>query len=299
MPVPAIEQAFSSAPCRWMAPTDGQTNVTSYDFDPGKSRPDAKKQLEVSRKITRKSHQVLMAGKQYSVLAIFQALDAAGKDGAIREVFKGLDPAGVKVSAFKRPTAEELEHDFLWRTARKLPRRGQIGVFNRSYYEEVLAVRVHPEFLGGQYAGNPPDATQLWPERYRAIREHERHLALANTVVLKFWLNVSPARQAKRFLERLEEPRKNWKFSKGDLREAKVRPAYDEAALEMFRETSRPWAPWFCIPADDRWYARWQISEIIRQSLEFLPMSYPRPEVSPEEAEQFAIGLRDTIDSGK
>jgi PPK2 family polyphosphate:nucleotide phosphotransferase len=293
-----IESAFSSSARKWMITTDGGEEAVPCAFTPDDNVADAKDRLEASRKSLKKSQQILMAGRQYSVLAIFQALDAAGKDGAIREVFEGLNPAGISVAAFKRPTPEELAHDFLWRTTLKLPRRGEIGVFNRSYYEEVLAVKVHPEYLGAQYAGSPPDLEQLWAGRYRAIREHEHHLAVANTIVLKFWLDVSPARQARRFLDRLEDPSKHWKFSSGDLREAGFRPAYDRAAREMFRETSRPWAPWFCIPADDRWYARFQICEILKQALQHLPLSYPTVEISPDDAAQYAIGLRDTMDSG-
>ena len=196
-------------------------------------------------------------------------------------MFEDLDPVNVQIAAFKWPTDRELRHDFLWRTTRELPERGEIGVFNRSYYEEVLTVRVHPEFLGGQYAGNPPDAEALWPARYQAIREHEKHLAAANTLVLKFWLNVSLKTQARRFLERLDTPEKRWKFSMGDIRESKFRTDYDQAVMHMFNETSRPWAPWFCIPADDRWYLRWQIADIVKQAMAALPLDYPEPEEIP------------------
>jgi polyphosphate kinase 2 (PPK2 family) len=189
-----------------------------------------------------------------------------------------------------------LRHDFLWRTSRRLPQRGEIAVFNRSHYEEVLTVRVHPEFLEGQYGGTAPDPGALWPARYRAIREHERHLAAANTLILKFWLNVSPATQAKRFLERLDIPEKRWKFSLGDIRESRFREQYDEAVMHMFNETSRPWAPWFCIPADDRWYLRWQIAEIVRQAMAALPLAYPEPEEIPaEQAEEIRKLLQSRI----
>jgi PPK2 family polyphosphate:nucleotide phosphotransferase len=227
-------------------------------------------------------------------LLVFQALDAAGKDGVIREVFEDLDPVNVNVTAFKRPSERELRHDFLWRTSLALPERGEIAVFNRSYYEEVLAVRVHPQFLAGQYAGAPPDPEKLWPERYRAIREHERHLATANTLILKFWLNVSPAQQAQRFLERLDTAEKRWKFSLGDIHESNHRAAYDEAVQTMFKETSRPWAPWFCIPADDKWYLRWQVADIIHQAMTALPLSYPPVE---ELAVEQASEVRDLLRS--
>ena len=160
----------------------------------------------------------------------------------------------------------------------------------------MLTVRVHPEFLDAQYAGAPLDKDALWPARYRAIREHERHLATANTLILKFWLNVSPATQARRFLERLDTPEKRWKFSMGDIRESRFREHYDEAVMRMFNETSRPWAPWFCIPADDRWYLRWQIADIIGQAMAALPLAYPAPEdIPPEQAAEVRELLQNRI----
>ncbi|NIP19317.1 MAG: polyphosphate kinase 2 family protein [Xanthomonadales bacterium] len=243
--------------------------------------------------------EALYAGRQYSVLCIFQALDAAGKDGTIREVFQGLDPSGVKVASFKRPSARELAHDFLWRTSRELPGRGRIGVFNRSYYEEVLVVRVHPEFLAAQYPMGSPEPEGLWPMRYRAIREHERHLAAASTVILKFWLNVSPEEQARRFLDRIEESDKRWKFSARDVYEAGHRAEYDAAALDMLNETSRPWAPWFVIPADDKPFMRLQVARIVLHALQALPLEYPRPDVADSaEMDGIADRLRDQLKSG-
>jgi len=244
---------------------------------------DCKDRLQKTRQALRPHQRKLYAAKQFSVLLMFQALDAAGKDGVIREVFEDLDPVNVNVTAFKRPSERELRHDFLWRTTVALPERGEIAVFNRSYYEEVLAVRVHPQFLDAQYAGARPDQATLWPARYRAIREHERHLTTAHTLILKFWLNVSPGKQAERFLERLDTPEKRWKFSLGDVRESNHRAAYDEAVQTMFAETSRPWAPWFCVPADDHWYLRWQVADIIRQAMEALPLTYPPVEEIPAE----------------
>lgn len=267
---------------RWRVPFDGSLRAPPDHFEPPGGRGDYKQRLETARDSLRPLQRKLYAGKQYGVLLVFQALDAAGKDGVIREVFEQLDPVNVEVSSFKRPSERELRHDFLWRTAQRLPERGEIAVFNRSYYEEVLTVRVHPEYLDAQYAGAPPDAATLWPDRYRAIREHERHLALANTLILKFWLNVSPAEQAQRFLERLDTPEKRWKFSLGDVHESNFRAAYDEALLHMLNETSRPWAPWFCIPADDAWYLRWQVADIIDQALAALPLEYPPVREIPE-----------------
>jgi len=259
----------------WLVPFDGSLTEPSRNFTAPPDTGGCKDLLSETRKAIRPFQRKLYASKQFSVLLVFQALDAAGKDGAIREVFEDLDPVNVNVAAFKRPTEKELRHDFLWRTARELPERGDFAVFNRSYYEEVLTVRVHPEYLDAQYAGSPPDPEALWPLRYQAIREHERHLAAANTLILKFWLNVSPAEQARRFTERLDTPEKRWKFSMGDIRESRFRAAYDQAVMNMFNETSRAWAPWFCVPAEDPWYCRWQIADIIRQALRALPLSYP------------------------
>ncbi len=278
-----LEAVIERIDSPWMVPFDGSLDMSPATFSPPDTNKGCKHHLKEARKALRPYQHKLYASKQYSILLIFQALDAAGKDGAIREVFQGLDPAGVNISTFKKPTLRELRHDFLWRTSMALPTRGEIGVFNRSYYEEVLAVRVHPEFLDIQYAGNPPNAQTLWTSRYRAIREHEFHLATANTLVLKFWLSVSPAMQARRFIERLDTPQKRWKFSREDIRESTFRSHYDEALLHMLNETSRPWAPWFCIPADERWYLRWQIADILLQAISALPLRYREAEVLPTE----------------
>lgn len=275
----AIDSVIAAVESPWRVPRE---DVPSFPFKPPEDCGSCKDRLESTRRMLRPYQRKLYAAKQYSILIVFQALDAAGKDGAIREVFEELDPVNVNVTAFKRPSDRELRHDFLWRTNLALPERGEIAVFNRSYYEEVLAVRVHPQFLAAQYAGAPPDPDAVWPGRYRAIREHERHLAAANTLILKFWLNVSPEKQAERFLERLDTPEKRWKFSLGDVRESNHRAAYDEAVRAMFNETSRPWAPWFCIPADDRWYLRWQVADILRQAMAALPLTYPPVEEIPE-----------------
>jgi PPK2 family polyphosphate:nucleotide phosphotransferase len=267
----------------WRVPFDGSLRAPPDRFEPPEAPDDFEARLKEARKAIRPFQRMLYAGKQYGVLLVFQALDAAGKDGVIREVFEDLDPVNVQVSAFKKPSERELRHDFLWRTGLALPERGEIAVFNRSYYEEVLTVRVHPEFLDAQYAGQQPDPKILWPARYRAIREHERHLATANVLILKFWLNVSPSKQARRFLERLDTPKKRWKFSLGDVRESTFRAAYDEALLHMLNETSRPWAPWYCIPADNKWYLRWQVADIVRRALAALPLSYPPVQEIPAE----------------
>jgi PPK2 family polyphosphate:nucleotide phosphotransferase len=289
--VQAAASLMAGIDCDWKIDPDSIAADIRLASSVGQSADGAKQALKACREAIKPLQETLMAGRQQSILMIFQALDAAGKDGAIREVLEGLNPAGIEVSSFKAPSQMELRHDFLWRTSQNLPPRGVLGVFNRSYYEEVLVVRVHPEYLGGQFT-TPPDPDALWPERYRAIREHERHLCASSTIVLKFWLNVSPGRQARRFLDRLQDPEKHWKFSRGDLAEADLRPAYDEAVAEMLAGTSTSWAPWFVIPADERWYARWQIADVLRQALDGLRLTYPAAEVTPEEATQLAAEIR-------
>lgn len=216
----------------------------------------------------------LYADNRYSLLLIFQAMDAAGKDGTIRAVMSGVNPAGCLVSSFKSPSSEELEHDWLWRTTRRLPERGHIGIFNRSYYEEVLAVRVHPEYLAKQRL--PEHGHQgLWNERFESIREHEKHLSRNGTVVLKFWLNVSKNEQKKRFLKRLTTPEKYWKFSKSDLSTRARWDDYMQAYESLLNETSTANAPWFAIPADDKRYMRLTVARTILDTLSQLPLRYP------------------------
>jgi PPK2 family polyphosphate:nucleotide phosphotransferase len=276
-----LETALDRIDSPWRIGTTASLAELPRQFNPPDIAPaenEFRSHLEEVRSQLKPLQKRLIASKQFSILLVFQALDAAGKDGAIREVLLGLDVGGIRVASFKKPCSVELAHDFMWRTTRELPERGQIGAFNRSYYEEVLTVRVHPEFLRGQYAGSPPDSEVLWPARYQAIREFEKHLAMSNTLVLKFWLNVSPQRQALRFLDRLEDDKRRWKFSSNDIVESDFRDAYDEAVLHMFNETSRSCAPWFCVPADERWYLRWQIASILLQALQALPLNFPEPE---------------------
>jgi PPK2 family polyphosphate:nucleotide phosphotransferase len=203
-------------------------------------------------------------------------MDAAGKDSTIRAVFSGVNPAGFQVYSFKQPSAGELDHDFLWRTAKRLPQRGRIGVFNRSYYEETLVVRVHPEYLQGQKLPRQPDLDTLWQERFESIRDHEKHLARNGTVILKFWLNVSPEEQKRRFLSRIDEQHKNWKFSAGDVKERGHWQNYMRAYEAALKETSRSWAPWYAIPADDKPFMRLSVASIIVDSLKQLRLQYPR-----------------------
>jgi len=224
--------------------------------------------------------QMFYAHDRHSLLLVFQAMDAAGKDGTIRAVMSGVNPAGCEVHSFKQPSKEELDHDFLWRSATRLPERGRIGIFNRSYYEEVLVVRVHPEYLGGQQLPDAIDPQTIWDDRFDSIRDHEKHLARNGTVVLKFWLNVSREEQRQRFLARLNEPEKNWKFSAGDVRGRGHWDAYMDAYEDALRATSRPWAPWYAIPADDKRFMRVAVAETVIAALKSLSMAYPAVEES-------------------
>ncbi len=221
---------------------------------------------------------MLYARDRYAVLITFQAMDAAGKDSTIRAVLRGINPSGCQVFSFKQPSPEELDHDFLWRTTRCLPERGRIGVFNRSYYEEVLVVRVHPEYLQYQKLPYKPDLRQIWRDRYESIVEHEKHLARNGTIIMKFWLNVSKDEQRARFLSRIREPKKNWKFSEGDVQERQHWEDYMQAYDEALAATSRPWAPWYAIPADDKPYMRLTVAEIITENLKRLNLQYPKVE---------------------
>lgn len=221
----------------------------------------------------------LYADDRYSVLLVFQAMDAAGKDGTIRSVMSGVNPQGCQTYSFKAPSAEELDHDFLWRVQRALPERGRIGVFNRSHYEEVLVVRVNPKYLGSQRLPRQPatadDLQQLWLERFESIRDAERHWARSGTVVIKFFLHVSQQEQHQRFLERLDDPEDNWKFNAGDLAESEKWSSYMEAYEAALRATSRPWAPWYAIPADSKSFMRRAVAEIVVGTLAQLDLRYP------------------------
>ena len=226
-----------------------------------------------------KRQELLYADNRYSLLLIFQAMDAAGKDGAIKHVMSGVNPQGCQVYSFKHPSAEELEHDFLWRTTRCLPERGRIGIFNRSYYEEVLVVKVHPEILRGQAL---PEETlrdkKFWEKRYRSITDLEKHLHRNGTRVLKFFLHLSKAEQRRRFLKRLDDPARNWKFSKFDLVERGFWPQYQATYEECLAATSTEHAPWFVVPADDKLNARLIISQIVCETLKDLKLEIPRPD---------------------
>jgi PPK2 family polyphosphate:nucleotide phosphotransferase len=217
----------------------------------------------------------LYASNRYAVLLIFQAMDAAGKDGAIAHVMSGINPQGCQVFSFKRPSMEELDHDFLWRTTCCLPERGRIGIFNRSYYEEVLVVRVHPEFLDAQDLPPGSLGDDIWKERYRSIRQHEAHLHRNGTRVVKFFLHVSKNEQRKRFLARIDKPEKNWKFSRADVAERQHWKAYMKAYASCLEATSTDESPWYIVPADDKRNARLIISQIFLDTLRSLKLAYP------------------------
>jgi PPK2 family polyphosphate:nucleotide phosphotransferase len=242
-----------------------------------KSKKHYKKLLEEHVEQLSSLQQLLYASNRHAVLLIFQAMDAAGKDGAIRHVMSGVNPQGCQVFSFKHPSAAELLHDFLWRTTRDLPERGRIGIFNRSYYEEVLIVRVHPELLHSE--GLPDsllDKTAVWHDRYRSIVDLERHLHANGTRIIKFYLHLSKHEQRKRFLERIDEPEKNWKFSLADVEERKFWNHYMAAFGECLSATSTSDVPWYIVPADDKENARLIVSQIVLDTLEGLNMAYPK-----------------------
>jgi PPK2 family polyphosphate:nucleotide phosphotransferase len=221
--------------------------------------------------------QLLYASNQYAILLIFQGMDSAGKDGAIKHVMSGVNPQGCQVFSYKHPSAAELQHDFLWRTTRDLPERGKIGIFNRSYYEEVLIVRVHPEILVGEGIPDAPrNDDARWHERYRSIVHLERHLSGNGTRIIKFFLHLSKEEQRKRFLARIDEPEKNWKFSQADIEERKFWKHYMKVYEECLGSTSTSDAPWYVVPADDKDNARLIVSKIVVETLEGLGMSHPR-----------------------
>jgi PPK2 family polyphosphate:nucleotide phosphotransferase len=242
-----------------------------------KSKKRYKKRLEQQVEELSDLQRLHYASNRYALLLIFQAMDAAGKDGAIRNVMSGINPQGCEVYSFKQPSAEELEHDFLWRTTRRLPERGRIGIFNRSYYEEVLIVKVHPEILHGQ--GLPPeliDAQAVWQERYRSIVDLEAHLHRNGTRIIKFFLHLSKEEQRQRFLARIDEADKNWKFSLADVAERKHWDKYMRAYEECLSTTTTEDAPWHVIPADDKQNARLIISQVVLDTMKGLGMSYPK-----------------------
>jgi len=259
-----------------------------------KSKKQYKKLLEEHVEQLSSLQRLHYATNRYALLLIFQAMDAAGKDGAIRHVMSGVNPQGCQVFSFKHPSAAELQHDFLWRTTRDLPERGRIGIFNRSYYEEVLIVRVHPEILHSE--GLPDallDETAVWHDRYRSIVDLERHLHANGTRIVKFYLHLSKDEQRKRFLERIDEPEKNWKFSVADIAERKFWDQYMTAFEECLGATSTSDVPWYVVPADDKENARLIVSQIILDTFEGLNMSYPK--TTPERHKEL-LSIREQLE---
>jgi PPK2 family polyphosphate:nucleotide phosphotransferase len=238
-----------------------------------KSKTDYRDMLKAQTGRLDALQQLLYASNQRAVLLIFQAMDAAGKDGVIRHVMSGINPQGCQVFSFKHPSPAELAHDFLWRTTRDLPERGKLGIFNRSYYEEVLIVRVHPEILRGENLPDPPK--HIWDQRFRSIRDFERHLDANGTTVVKFFLHLSREEQRKRFIARIDEPDKNWKFQSSDVEERQFWKDYMHAYQDALGATSTRHAPWYIVPADDKQNARLIVSQVILDTLEGLKMRYP------------------------
>ena len=262
-----------------------------------KSKDDYQDILEKHTKKLSDLQNLLYADDRYAILLIFQAMDAAGKDSLIKHVMSGVNPQACEVSSFKQPSAEELDHDFLWRTTRRLPERGKIGIFNRSYYEEVLVVRVHQEYLAKQHL--PPELVtkKIWKERFKDIRNFEEYLTRNGVVIRKFFLHLSKEEQKKRFLARLDEPEKNWKFSEADVHEREHWDDYMNAYEDMIRHTSTPDAPWYVVPADHKWFTHIVVSSAIIQTLEEINLQFPIVEKAHrkqlEEARQMLLKSRD------
>lgn len=253
------------------------------DFDPAdthgfdsEDKGEAKELLQRGVEWLTQEQQMLYAQDRWGVLLVFQAMDAAGKDGTIKHVISGVDPQGVQVYSFKGPSSEDLDHDFMWRCTKVAPERGRIGIFNRSYYEEVLVVRVHEALLGRQKLPSSLVGKDIWEERFEDINAYERYLARNGYVILKFFLNVSKKEQKKRFLERLDLPEKNWKFSAADARERQHWGDYMAAYQDMIRHTATGHAPWYVVPADNKWFTRLVVSAAIVEALEKLELRFPK-----------------------
>lgn len=265
----------------YLVPFDGKWSLKkAITRLPKKSRPskdEAKARLKELVDELGELQRALYADDRFAVLLVFQAMDAAGKDGTIRALLTGVNPVGCQVFSFKKPSDEELDHDFLWRIHTRVPERGRIGVFNRSHYEEVVVVRVHDSILEAQKLPPTIDRKRLWSDRYESIRGFEQHLARNGTLILKFWLNVSPETQRERLLERIEDPEANWKVSPTDIGERRHWKAYMNAYEEALRETSRPWAPWLAIPADDKPVMRVLVAETVVGALRQLKLGFPKP----------------------
>ena len=247
----------------------------TLDFT-GKDKPRAKEALAAGVQALSELQDKLYAQDQWAVLLVFQAMDAAGKDGVIKHVMSGVNPQGCEVHSFKAPTTEELDHDYLWRCSKRVPERGRIGIFNRSYYEEVLVVRVHPQILKKQKVPRELLTKRIWDERHEDIRSFERYLGRNGVLVRKFFLNVSKQEQKKRFLERIDQPEKNWKFSTADSHERKHWNDYQRAYEDMIRATATEEAPWYVVPADHKWFSRLVVAAAVIDALSSLDLAYPK-----------------------
>jgi PPK2 family polyphosphate:nucleotide phosphotransferase len=272
------------------------------DYDPGHidrfvSKKEAEATIAAGIQLLSRQQEKLYAQDTYALLIIFQAMDAAGKDSTIKHVMSGVNPQGVRVTSFKVPSEEELDHDYLWRNAVALPRRGDIGIFNRSYYEEVLVVRVHPEFLDRQHIPPGLKGADIWERRFHEINNFEKYLTDNGIVVLKFFLNVSKEEQKKRFLERVREPEKNWKFSAADLRESARFEDYLDAYEEMINHTSTAHAPWYIIPADHKWFTRLAVVSVIHAALGRLNLAFPQ--MTPDQKAALLAAKAEIEDAGR
>lgn len=269
---------FEAIESEFLVPYDGSFSLTSASSKTPKSLDASKNYKKKLNKVVEDLHdlqRILYAYDKHAILLVFQAMDAAGKDSTIRTVMSGINPAGCQVFSFKKPSSSELDHDFLWRTNKCLPERGRIGIFNRSYYEEVLVVRVHPEILTFQNLPDKVDLQTIWQERYESIQDLEKHLARNGTIILKFWLNVSKQEQKNRFISRIDTPAKQWKWSAADIKERSHWDDYMQAYEDALNATSKPWAPWYAIPADDKPYMRYSVAKIVEKTLESLDLKYP------------------------
>jgi len=266
------------------APTWDGTSLID-DLSGKALKKQAKAHVKSQRKQLIKTQEKLYASDRFSMLLILQAMDAAGKDGTIKHVMKGVNPQGCQVFSFKKPSTKELDHNFLWRYWRNVPERGRIGIFNRSYYEEVLVVRVHPELVQTRRLPEAPHGNDFWAARFEDINALERHMSRNGTMILKFFLNVSKDEQRRRFIRRLTNPQKRWKFSTGDLHERAHWHDYQYAYQELIANTSTSWAPWYVIPADNKWLMRALVSHVIVEAIESLDVTFPK--VPPGKSEEF------------
>ncbi|SOD12338.1 polyphosphate kinase 2 family protein [Pedobacter xixiisoli] len=277
---------------KYLVKSDKKVKIKDFDTDYNGhlDKEAGKQELDAVKEELSEFQEVLYASNTHSVLVLFQAMDAAGKDGAIAHVMSGLNPQGCQVYSFKTPSSEEYDHDFLWRHYKALPEKGRIGIHNRSHYENVLVCKVHPEYIMSENLPNYSSVDKIdkgfWKNRYESIRNFEKHLTANGVTILKFFLNVSKDEQKKRFLDRIEDPTKNWKFSSSDIKERALWDKYMDAYEDVLNETSTDYAPWYVIPADKKWYTRLAVSQIIAETLKGLKLEYPV--LVQEEADKLA-----------